>query len=137
MTLAAIPEVDQISPAPAQGRKARRCQECGASFIPASYQQQFCSKPHKVAFQNRQAVEGRAVIALVKAWRAGRNVKGSGPEADKRREVARKALSELCSVADAFMADDRTAGRVDPLDYASGLLANGFRYMDRQRKGAR
>lgn len=135
MTLAAIPFTAAAIPASRPALKARSCAECGETFIPNSYQQQFCSPAHKTAFQNRAAVEGRAILALAKAWRAGRNVKGSGEDAEKRKAVASRALSEMCAILDSFMADDAAAGRPNPLEYAGRLLANGSRFIDRQRKG--
>jgi hypothetical protein len=107
------------------------CAECGQRFHINRPQQQFCSPAHAKAFQNRQLTEGRAVVALAKAWRSGRNL-GKGPEAEDQREVARQALSELCAILDSFNAADRDAGRPNPLHYAKGLLRQG-RYIDRQR----
>lgn len=126
-TLTATAEKQVSAPTP------RRCAECGTLFTRKRPHQQFCQTSCNKLFQNRQAVEGRALVAYVKAWRAGRNIKGTGPDADRKREVARRALSELCSVVDGFMADDRNSGRMDPLAYADTLLANCGRYMDRQR----
>lgn len=132
MTLAIAHEEAPRALAP---RKSRRCAECGSEFIPNRGQQQFCEPAHKTAFQNRMAVEGRSIVALAKAWRAGRNVKGSSPEALAKKAVASQALSEMCAILDLYMAEDAAEGRPNPLDYASRMLANGSRFIDRQRKG--
>lgn len=112
-------------PAPQSGRKARICAECGTSFVPARPQQQFCESAHKIAFQNRAAAEGRAVIALAKAWRASRNSAAN-------RELGSKCLSELAAILDLFNSDDRAAGRPSPMIYAESLLKQG-RFIDRRR----
>jgi hypothetical protein len=109
------------------------CCECGKPFVRVRPHQQFCSSVHAKAFQNRQNTEGRAVVALLKAWRAGRNL-GKGPQAEQDREIARLSLSELCSIVDGFIAEDKAAGRPNPLVYAKSLVHNqAGRYIDRQR----
>jgi hypothetical protein len=126
------PAETQVSlPGPIPAPPRHICAECGHPFKAARPHQQFCSPAHKATFQNRAAVEGRAIIQLAKAWRAGRNL-GKGPEAEIDREVARQALGEMCSILDNFNADDKAAGRPNPLHYAKGLLRHG-RYIDRQR----
>jgi ribosomal protein S27AE len=110
----------------------RTCPECGEAFAAGSYQQTFCTKEHKVAFQARAAAEGRAILALAKAWRVGRNVKGSTPEALALRQVAADALSEMSSILDLFISQDREEGRPNPLGYAKTLLRQG-KFIDRQR----
>lgn len=125
MTSSIAQEAAQNKP---QARKTRLCPDCGAEFVPASYQQTFCSKEHKVAFQNRAAQEGRAIIALAKAWRASRNSK----DASARGAAC---LSELSAILDGFNAQDREAGRPSPLQYAGTLLNDPRgKYMDRQRR---
>ena len=109
------------------------CAECGERFHINRPQQQFCCPAHNKAFQNRMLSEGRAVVALAKAWRAGRNL-GKGPDAEEGREIARQVLSEMCAILDGFNAADKAAGRPNPLHYAKGLLRGG-RYIDRARKG--
>lgn len=128
--LTATAEIPQIAPS---GQGKGICAECGERFHINRPQQQFCCPAHAKAFQNRMLSEGRAVVALAKAWRAGRNL-GNGPEAEENREVARQALSELCAILDGFNAADKAAGRPNPLHYAKGLLRGG-RYIDRSRKG--
>lgn len=126
LTQSTLPELIETCPVP---QPKGLCAECGSRFQKTRPHQQFCSDAHKRAFQNRQNVEGRAVIALAKAWRAGRNL---GKEATDERETARQVLSELCSILDNFNAADKDAGRPNPLHYAKGLLRQG-RYIDRQR----
>jgi hypothetical protein len=113
----------ELATAPPQRRS---CAECGQPFKPSRFHQSFCCPAHKVAFQNRAAVEGRAIIALAKAWRASRN----------RREdsaLGSQCLSELCTILDEFNARDREAGRPAAQAYAKRLLAMG-RYMDRETR---
>lgn len=112
--------------APQRGPKPRNCAECGAEFIPARQHAAFCCKAHQTAFQNRSMSEGRAVIALLKAWRASRNRKDD-------RELGARCLSEVCAIVDQFMSDDREAGRPAPMPYAKHLLGQG-RFIDRRRK---
>lgn len=118
-------DLKTVAVAPQAAPGARVCHECGGEFVHKSYQQQFCSTAHKAAFQNRQAVQGRAVVALAKAWRASRNRKDD-------RELGSKALAELCSILDSFNADDREVGRPSPVKYARALLSTG-RYVDRKQ----
>lgn len=87
-----------------------------------------CKKSHA----NRHIVEGRAVIALLKAWRVDR---GSGP-------IAQAAFAQACQIIDQFNAQDRAhAGpngesrpRADL--YAAKLLVDGSMFADRQRQVA-
>lgn len=116
-------------------RTARKplCPECGAEFTRNRPQQNFCSPAHKTAFQARAMNEGRAILALAKAWRASRNAKGNSPEAVAAKEVGSKAFSEMVAIVDGFMAEDRAAGRPNPIPYAKSILAQG-RFCDRQRR---
>jgi hypothetical protein len=122
----ALPAAAEIvSQEPRAGKSAykpRVCCECGAEFVPNRPQQQFCTPKHKTEFQNRAAAEGRALVALAKAWRAKR---GSG-------ETAKAAFKEFVSILDLFNAQDRAAGRPNPEAYAAQLLKQG-RYIDRVR----
>jgi hypothetical protein len=106
-------------------RPLRHCAECGAEFAANRPQQQFCQPAHKTAFQNRAAVEGRAIVALAKAWRAARNRK-------EDRQIGADCLAELSAILDSFNADDRKAGRPGPMPYAAQLLKQG-RFIDRRR----
>lgn len=108
----------------------KTCPECGTELPrrPAGARGQaptFCCTAHKTAFQNRQAVQGRAIIAMAKAWRAARNRKEDSG-------IGREALTEMSAILDSFIADDRAAGRPRPTEYARTLLNQG-RYIDRQR----
>lgn len=81
----------------------------------------FCSSECQKAFQYRQAIEGRAAIAFLKAWRIDR---GSG-------EIAKGSFAELCAIADRFNAADREAGRPRADLYAAKVLASGYNSLDR------
>ena len=111
---------------------ANVCPECGQAFSqPAKTAKggrprTFCSDEHKTAFHRREQKEGRAIIALAKAWRVSRN-------RSEDRETGRKALSEMCSILDGFISDDRKAGRPRPTQYVNQMLSTGFLYIDRKR----
>jgi hypothetical protein len=77
-----------------------------------------CKREHS----NRHLVEGRAVIALLKAWRIDR---GTG-------EIAQQAFAQVCQITDQFNAQDREASRPRADLYAAKLLADGSMFMDRQ-----
>lgn len=109
----------------------KHCPECGTPLSPRvkgrkGAAAKFCSKEHQDTFQKRQAKQGRAIVALAKAWRASRNRK-------EDREVGAKALNELCTIIDGFNFDDRKAGRANPVEYVADLLDSGFRYIDRKK----
>lgn len=109
---------------------AHPCPECGTEVrrIPGQRggKKHFCSEACKTAFQSRAAKEGRAIIAIAKAWRMAR----SRPN-DK--DIGKDAFAELCRVLDDFNAQDRKAGRAPATDYARILLGDGRLYMDRKR----
>ena len=105
----------------------RICPECGGPAERRSARgpaPTFCSQECRKAHGNRHIVEGRAVIAFLKAWRIDR---GSG-------EIAKESLAEVCSIVDSFNTADREAGRPRADLYAAKLLAEGTRYMDRQKR---
>lgn len=106
----------------------KQCPNCGAEVIRRSAKGQaprFCQPKCKTEFQARAAVEGRAIIALAKAWRASRN-------RVEDRELGSKCLGEMVAILDSFNAKDRAAGRPRPTEYARRLLFDG-RYIDRMR----
>lgn len=101
------------------------CPECGGQVVRRSARgpmPTFCKPECKRAHGNRHIVEGRAVIAFLKAWRIDR---GSGP-------IAQGALTQLCQIVDQFNAQDRDAGRPRADLYAAKLMADGRLFMDRQ-----
>lgn len=112
------------NPDPSVGR--RPCAECGDLFHAVRHMQQFCSPQCKRVFHERAVLEGRAIVALVKAWRGSRNRREDGP-------LGSQCLSEICSIVDGFNAADREAGRPAPQLYAKRALAAG-RYVDRARR---
>jgi hypothetical protein len=105
------------------------CPNCGGDVVRRSTRgpvPTFCDSRGagvcKKEFANRQLVEGRAVISLMKAWRADR---GSG-------EVAKAAFAEAVTILDGFNADDRKAERPHPRLYVAKLLWDGYRFIDRK-----
>ncbi len=79
-----------------------------------------CKREHA----NRHIVEGRAVIAFLKAWRIDR----------AQGEIAQGSFAEVCTIVDQFNAQDRAAGRPRADLYASKLLAEGTKFIDRQHQ---
>ena len=109
----------------------KTCPECGNALPPRTPGKRgaastFCCNEHKTVFQNRQAVQGRTIIAMAKAWRVSRNRKEDA-------KIGREALTEMCAILDSFIAEDRTAGRPRPTEYAAAQLASGYRFIDRKR----
>lgn len=117
-------------PSIAERARCAICPECGGPVVRRSVRgpvPTFCSPEHKKLYGNRQLVEGRAVIGLLKAWRIER---GSGP-------IASAALAQVCSILDGFNSTDRDAGRPRADLYAAKLLADGSIYADRARPSRR
>jgi endogenous inhibitor of DNA gyrase (YacG/DUF329 family) len=103
----------------------RTCPNCGGEVVrrsPRGPMPTFCSPECKTQHSNRHIVEGRAVIALLKAWRIDR---GTG-------EIAQMAFAEVCRIVDQFNAQDREANRPRADLYAAKLLADGSQFIDRQ-----
>lgn len=106
----------------------RQCPECGAEVrrrhakgaIP-----NFCGPECKKGYHNRSANEGRAIIALAKAWRAARTRKEDAA-------VGSAAMAEMVAIIDLLNAQDRKAGRPRPTEYAKALIYQG-RYIDRKK----
>lgn len=120
------------APAPAAAAPQMRvCPECGTSF-PAGGRgmgKTFCSKDHRVAFNNRTKAEGAVMASLVKCWLANRHARPDTREAD----LCRRARAELTEIGRAFIEADEEAGRPPVADYVEGLLRDTL-YMDRTRK---
>lgn len=107
--------------------KTQICPECGLEFTRSSGRggvKNFCTDQHKRDYQARQMKQGRAIIALAKAWRESRNRK-------EDRAFGAEALSEMVSIIDSFVSQDREAGRPKTIGYAKRLLKQG-RYIDRK-----
>ena len=81
-----------------------------------------CKKEHG----NRQLTEGRAVVALLKAWRIDRG----------RGEIAQASFAQVCQIADQFNAQDAAKNRPRADLYAAKLLADGTMFFDRQHRAA-
>ena len=109
---------------------ARNCPECQAPVRrePGARggTKHFCCNEHKVAYQARQAKEGRAIIAIAKAWRMSRN-------SPANKETGSQAFAELCRMLDGFNAEDRAEGRAPAVDYVRTLFSDGRLYIDRRR----
>jgi hypothetical protein len=117
----------------AERRKSytRGCPECGVVAERKSIKGPppiYCCDAHKKAFQNRQAVEGRALIAFAKAWRLSRN---NRTDAD----LGAACLTRLSATIDLMNERDRKEGRTTlmTLGYADGLLRQGISYLDLTR----
>lgn len=88
----------------------RTCPECGSSFEPKHARQLYCTKPHQIAFNNRQLARGQALVGLGQAWRLGRNTKKP-----LQKAAAAKAFNAMCRLLDGYNAEDATAGRAQAL----------------------
>lgn len=117
----------KLRPTLADRARVNLCPNCGA--VPERKSTRgpaptFCSKECKVDHQNRHIVEGRALAALIKAWRIDR---GTG-------EIAQAAFAQVCAIADQFNAADHAAGRPRADLYAAKMLADGSTFFDRQKR---
>jgi len=102
------------------------CPNCGGPVerrSPRGPMPTFCGHQCKVAMQNRLTVEGRAIIHFAKAWRIDR---GSG-------EIAQRSFQQMVEIIDRFNSKDLDADRPRADLYAAKLIAEGTRYIDRQR----
>ena len=113
---------------PTNARRAKGCPECGA--IPQRKSAKgpaplYCSNECKRTFQNRQAVEGRALIGFAKGWRQSRNHRDD-------KELGAACFARMCSTLDYMAARDRNEGRTVAmtLGYADWLVRNTDSYMD-------
>ena len=105
----------------------RTCPECGGEVVRRSARgpmPTFCTPECKKAHANRHIVEGRAVIALLKAWRIDR---AQGP-------IAQASFAEVNRILDQFNAQDREAGRPRADLYAAKRLLDGTQFQDRQHQ---
>lgn len=84
----------------------------------------FCSKACMTAMERLKLADGRAIIALAKAWRISRNNPGNSA-------LGAQCLSEISAILDLQNERDRKAGRSSAmtLGYAERLL-KGDRYKD-------
>lgn len=107
--------------------KEKICPNCGGPVERRSAKGAkpvFCGAKCAADFQARQRHEGRAAIALLKAWRIDR---GSSP-------VAKEAFLNLCRMVDYFNFEDGKAGRPRPDLYCAKLMADGLMFFDRTRR---
>ena len=114
---AATPEAATAIAVKAQRTFRRYCPECGVEFRTPNRDRQFCTDQHKAAFHNRSSKIGRSLVPLAMAWRTGRNVRGSTPEAKAKRASAARAFSEMVRLLDREITLARENGSVPPLDY--------------------
>ena len=120
------------APKPTIRERAREaiCPYCGGPVVRRSVRgpvptfcdargQGVCKREHG----NRHIVEGRAVIALAKAWRVDRGV----------GEIAQESLRQMVQIIDLFNGVDLEEKRPRCDLYAAKLLADGSIYLDRKR----
>lgn len=122
-----IPAKKASKPTIRERARERVCPECGGEVTRRSARgpmPTFCCPEHKKAHANRHIVEGRAVIAFLKAWRIDR----------AQGEIAQQSFAEICTIVDQFNAQDREAGRPRADLYAAKILAEGTKFIDRQRQ---
>jgi endogenous inhibitor of DNA gyrase (YacG/DUF329 family) len=126
-TEAATPRAKPAKPTIHQRAREHVCPNCGGEVVRRSARgpmPTFCSADCKKAHANRHIVEGRAVIAFLKAWRIDR----------AQGEIAQGSFAEVCAIVDQFNAQDREAGRPRADLYAAKILAEGTRFVDRQHQ---
>lgn len=114
-------------PTISQRARERVCPNCGGEVVRRSTRgpmPTFCSAECKKDHANRHIVEGRAVIAFLKAWRIDR----------AQGEIAQKAFEQICKITDQFNAQDREAGRPRADLYAAKLMVDGTQFFDRQHQ---
>ena len=117
----------QSKPTISERAREAICPECGGQVVRRSARgpmPTFCSPECKRDHGNRHIVEGRAIIALAKAWRIDR---GTG-------EIAKTAFEQMCRIIDQFNAQDREASRPRADLYAAKLMVDGRMFMDRQNQ---
>lgn len=118
-----------------------RCAECPnpltGSATRGGKRKVFCSPACKAAHKHRKHVRGMALVALAQGWRKTR---GAG-------DFGKFLFAEITALLDQYNAEDRDAGRLDPVEYAKTLVnytaasvevsgGKGFfadRFMDRIR----
>lgn len=133
MTTTATPaaKVKKAKPTISERARERVCPECSGPVVRRSARgpmPTFCSPDCKKSHGNRHIVEGRAVIALLKAWRIDR----------AQGEIAQKSFAQVCQIVDQFNAQDNAyrgpnGERRTRADlYAAKLLADGSMFIDRQ-----
>lgn len=131
MTTEAATPAKSSRPTVAERAREKVCPNCGGPVVRRSARgpmPTFCDAKGPGACKrehgNRALVEGRALVAFVKAWRIDR----------AQGEIARGAFEQICRIADQFNAEDRTAGRPRADLYAAKLLADGTQFFDRQHQ---
>jgi hypothetical protein len=120
-------KVKTVRPTIAERARDRICPECNGPVerrSPKGPMPVFCCHEHKKAFGNRQLVEGRAVIGLLKAWRIDR----------AQGEIAQQSFAQVCQIVDQFNFQDRDAKRPRADLYAAKVLNEGTLFIDRQRR---
>lgn len=124
---AQIAEPRKGRPTIAERAREKVCPDCGGPVERRSARgpfPTFCSDDCKRSHSNRHIVEGRAVIALLKAWRIDR---GTG-------EIAKGAFAQVCQIVDLFNAQDAEAGRPRADLYAAKMLREQTSYLDRRQR---
>lgn len=111
------------APAPSeQSTQESLCAECGRPFKPTRKWSAFCSPTCRTLSNDRDRVQGRALVKLGKAMRLGRNT--SDPEL---KRVAAWAMGEMCALLDDYIREDVKAGRPSALVYAAQVRAREYR----------
>lgn len=125
--LTTTPAQKALKPTIQESARQRVCPECGGEAVRRSTRgpmPTFCSPDCKKSHANRHIVEGRAVIALLKAWRIDR----------AQGEIAQASFAQVNRILDQFNAQDKEAARPRADLYAAKLLADGTQFFDRQHQ---
>lgn len=121
------PVAKSAKPTIAERARECVCPNCGGAAVRRSARgpmPTFCSPECKREHANRHIVEGRAVIALLKAWRIDR----------AQGDIAKASFAEANRILDQFNAQDREAGRPRADLYAAKMLNDGTQFCDRQHQ---
>lgn len=127
MTEAATKTAKAPKPTVRERGNQRVCPNCGGDVARRSARgpmPTFCTPECKKDHANRHIVEGRAVIAFLKAWRIDR----------AQGEIATRSFEQVCKIVDQFNAEDREAGRPRADLYAAKMLIDGTQFFDRQHQ---
>lgn len=95
--------------------KTRRCAECPTTFEvkpSPGKPKAFCSAACKQAHANRRASRGKSLMTVAQGWRKSR---GSG-------DLGKFLFGEMTAMLDQWNAEDRDAGRLDPVEYAKSAI---------------
>jgi hypothetical protein len=99
----------------------RICPECGVEFTPPparGQQRVFCCDEHKQAHATRKTVRGKSLVSIALAMRKAYSGSRKDPV---DAEFAKFLYADMMAMLDNWNAEDKAAGRMDPVSYAKTL----------------